>query len=488
MTARIKARAVVRHHDLVEWRGSVRTSRRVSLWLGCVGALALWFSPVPLQAAEPDPYESALSRAESLMKRAEFAEALSAAREAIKVDEQRFEGHYSAAQALYYQESIDQAGRYAQAALARVPADRRIMVERLIEAIGKKRIYWERVKAGDQALAKGYVTKAAAEYTEAWRAMPARAETGLKAARLWDQIQEFTEGAKILRSVVKQAKEPAMVGDAQRLLAAWKGPLDKLGWEKWREGYELYERWEEADRYHFHHGQGARSGESIDLARRAVNALILAFDALQNPEYAVSAAAILAWENKDGDAVALLDRGAKEAGLKAEAILTEPRLRRLSDNEKFLAFMETAYGPAAVAAATDIHREFLDLSGKWNLSAGPFPFGSVRVAQQGFEVTMTIEKNNHVGYQTAKAGSTQFEGVRRGQRLTGFLTLYGEGGGCAKETARVKAELVLSDDGLEMVSIPPRYYLHGNSPGTGRLCEIKAEDNAYYYWTRESGK
>ncbi|MBI5410912.1 MAG: hypothetical protein HZA21_02865 [Nitrospirae bacterium] len=461
---------------------------RAGLWAAFACILVLFPCPAQPQAAESDPYESALSKADHLMKRGEFVEALSAAQEAIKANEQRFEGYHSAALALYYQESVDPAGRYAQAALARAPEDQRAMVEQLLETIGKKRIYWERVRAGDQAMTKGYVTKAAAEYTEAWRAMPARAEVGLKAARLWEQIQEFTEGAKILRAVAKRAKEPTVVRDAQRLLAAWKGPLDKLGWEKWREGYELYGRWDEADRYQFHHGQDPSGEESVDLARRAVSALTLAFDALQNPGYAASAAAILAREKKDNEAVTLLERGAREAGLKAEEILKEPRLRRLADNEKFLAFLETSYGAAAAATAAAIHREFMDLSGKWDLSAGPFPFGPVRVVQQGSDVTMTVERNNNTNYPAAKAGSMQFEGARRGQRLTGFLTLYGEGGDCAKETARVKAELVLSDDGLEMVSAPPRYYLHSKGQGPGHSCEVKAEDNAYYYWTREPGK
>lgn len=460
------------------WRAGLRAA------FACI--LVLFPCPAPPQAAEADPYESALRKADVHMKRGEFVEALSVAQEAIKLNDQRFEGHHSAALALYYQESVDPAARYAQAAMARAPEDQRAMVERLIDAIGKKRTYWERVRAGDQAFAKGYATKAAAEYTEAWRAMPARAEVGLKAARLWEQIQEFTEGAKILRAVAKQAKEPAAVREAQRLLAAWKGPLERLGWEKWREGYELYGRWDEADRYQFHHGQDPSGGESVDLARRAVSALTLAFDALQNPGYAASAAAILAREKKEDEAVALLERGVREAGLKAEEIFREPRLRRLAGHEKFKKFLETTYGSAALAMAAEIHREVLDLSGKWDLSAGPFPFGPVQVAQQGAEVTIVFEKNDNANYPGVKAGSMQFEGARRGQRLAGFLALYGEGGNCAKETARVKAELVLSDDGLELVSVPPRYYLY--SKGQGRSCEVKAEDNDYYYWTRESGK
>jgi hypothetical protein len=262
--------------------------------------------------------------------------------------------------------------------------------------------------------------------------------------------------------------------------------LEKLGWEKWREGYELYGRWDEADRYQFYHGQDPRGEENIDLARRAVSALILAFDALQNPGYALSAAAILAWEKKESEAVALLERGAREAGLKAEDILEEPRLHRLVDSEKFREFLEATYGSAAAARAAGIHREFMDLSGKWDLSAGPFPFGPVRVVQQGAEVTITFEKNDNANYPGTKAGSMQFEGSRRGQRLAGFLTLYGERENCAKETARVKAVLMLSDDGLELVSAPPRYYLVSKGQGAAASCEVKTEDNDYYYWTRDA--
>jgi tetratricopeptide (TPR) repeat protein len=459
------------------------------LWaaFGCL-LLLLSYPVLRAAAAEAGPYESALRKADVHMKRGEFVEALSVAQEAIKLDERRFEGHHSAALALYYQESVDQAARYAQAAMARAPEDQRAMVERLIDAIGKKRTYWERVRAGDQAVAKGYTTKAAAEYTEAWRAMPARAEVGLKAARLWEQIQEFTEGAKILRAVAKQAKEPAVVRGAQRLLAAWKGPLEKLGWEKWREGYELYGRWDEADRYQFHHGQDPSGGESVDLARRAVSALTLAFDALQNPGYAVSAAAVLVREKKEDEAVVLLERGATEAGLKAEEIFGEPRLRRLAGHEKFKKFLERTYGSTATAMAAEIHRELSDLSGKWDLWAGPFPFGPVQVAQHGSEVVVTFEKNDNVNYPGAKAGNQQFEGARRGQRLAGFLALYGERRDCAKETTKVKAELVLSDDGLEMVSLPPRHYLSGRGQGAGNACMVKAEDNDYYYWTRDTAR
>ncbi|MBM4121154.1 MAG: hypothetical protein FJ249_00975 [Nitrospira sp.] len=459
---------------------------RVGLWVafGCL-VILLPYSILRAATAETGPYESALRKADVHMKRGEFVEALSVAQEAIKLDEQRFEGYHSAALALYYQESVDPATRYAQAAMTRAPEDQRAMVERLIDAIGKKRTYWERVRAGDQAVTKGYVTKAAAEYTEAWRAMPVRAEVGLKAARLWEQIQEYAEGAKILRAVAKQAKEPAVVKEAQRLLAAWKGPLEKLGWEKWREGYELYGRWDEADRYQFYHGQGPSEEESDDLARRAVSALTLAFDALQNPGYAASAAAILAREKKEDEAVALLERGAREAGLKAEEILKEPRLRRLAGRENFKKFLETTYGPAASATAVEIHREVLNLSGRWDLSAGPFPYGPVQVSQQGSEVTIVFEKNDNANYPGVKAGNMQFEGTRREQRLAGVLTLYGERGPCAKETVRVRAELVLSDDGLEMVSVPPRHYLSSRGQGAASSCGVKAEDNGYYYWTRD---
>jgi hypothetical protein len=181
--------------------------------------------------------------------------------------------------------------------------------------------------------------------------------------------------------------------------------------------------------------------------------------------------------------VALLERGAAEAGLKAEEIFREPRLRRLAGHETFKKFLETAYGSAATAMAAEIHRELSDISGKWDVSAGPFPFGPVLVAQQGSDVIVTFEKNDNVNYPGAKAGSQQFEGARRGQRLAGFLTLYGERRDCAKETTKVKAELVLSDDGLEMVSLPPRHYLSGR--GSASSCTVKAEDNDYYYWTRD---
>ncbi|TAJ28040.1 MAG: hypothetical protein EPO64_04985 [Nitrospirae bacterium] len=452
-------------------------------------ALLFFIGQIPHSAAvETDPYEAAVQKSENLMKRGEFVEALSAAQEAIRLDEKPFAGHYQAALALYYQESVDRAERSARAALARAPADQRAVVERLIEAIGKKRIYWERTRAGDDALARGYITKAAAEYTEAWRAMPSRAEIGLKAAKLWEQRQEFTEGAKILRELAKQTQDPAVAQEARHMLNAWKDTLSKLGWEKWKEGYELYGRWDEADRYYFHQGRDSETAESVDLARRAVSALMLAFDALQHQDYAVSAAAILAWEKKDADAIALLGRGAREAGLRVEQILKEPRVRRLAGNEQFVAFLEATYGASAVTASAAVRRELTDLSGLWDLSAGPFPFGPMRIVQQGADVTITIERNDNAHYPGAKAGSLQFEGVRQGQRLTGSLILYGAKGNCPKETAKVAVELLLSDDGLEIISIPPRHYLVSKGQGGGSTCEGKAEDHDSYYWTRTTGR
>jgi len=187
-------------------------------------------------SAQASAYETAISRADHLVKQGRYLEAFSAAKQALELDDSRFTAYYYAAFALFGQDLFDDALPYVKAALTRVPIQDQPAVGRLVVAIRQKHAFSEKVAAGDHALQQGQVAKAAASYTEAWQALPSRDDMALKAARLWiDRAREPVQGAKVLRELSDTAQDATVRDEAQRLLDQVRPAVQAIGEEalKW---------------------------------------------------------------------------------------------------------------------------------------------------------------------------------------------------------------------------------------------------------------
>jgi tetratricopeptide (TPR) repeat protein len=174
--------------------------------------------------------DSALNKADTLVRAGRYPEGLAEAQVAIRLDPTQFKGYYYAAFALYKQGKLDDAERYVQDSLARAPDADKKDVQRLVDAIEQHREIEGKVRVGDDAMTSGLFAKAAEAYTDAWKISPDLAEdVGLKAAHLWgERISDPVRAVAIVNYIIAHPQDPTHLEDARRLLANLQGPLQAV--------------------------------------------------------------------------------------------------------------------------------------------------------------------------------------------------------------------------------------------------------------------
>lgn len=391
-----------------------------------VPSLGLLLFPLIALAAGADN-QAQVRKAEQLIKQGKYMEAFAAAREAVRLDGGDASGYYLAAMALYRQDLIEEAEKYAEGAVYRTSAEKRPAAENLLHEIGNKKQFHQQVAQGDQALKAGIYASAAASYSEAWRRVPAREEIGLRAARLWcEKTQDPKEGALIYRQLARSQDE-TIREEAKNRLMEIRPLLKKMGRDKQEEAKLLL-------------AQGR-----ADAALQAYSDAV----ALAPTSFAYADAAdILVAQKKREQAMEFLRAGAREGGLRPEHVFAKNNLRGLCRSPEFIMLLGELFGPSTTAAAQEIARHASDLTGVWNVAKKDAKLSPphLKIVQEGPRV-MVEER----AAATERESSVQrrFEGFREGNRLVGTLWLYPEAKRCRSRGIVEKMETVgeISDDG-----------------------------------------
>jgi len=187
-------------------------------------------------------YDALIEKADNLARQGQFAQALDAAQQAVKLNPDHYEGYYYSAYALFKQDQLDQATQQVSEALHRVDENKKATVQKLADAITNRRTALEQIKIGDAALANGLLNNAATAYTKAWDATPTDEALGLKAAKLWiDHLDKLPEGARILNTIIASPRDMDVAHQATEILSTLKPKLENLYNEKLRQGMDAWE-------------------------------------------------------------------------------------------------------------------------------------------------------------------------------------------------------------------------------------------------------
>lgn len=176
-----------------------------------------------LVSAQESQYDRLIGQADALAKKADYAGALAAAQQAIRLNGDDFRGYYYAAFALYRQGLLSQAEPFAKRALELAPAAHKPDAQEMVDAVRNAGSYQADIQQGDQAIQNGQTAVAAEAYTKAWEARRSDQKTGIKAARLWgDKLNEYGKANRILQYIVDHPGDPDTLATAQELLNQYK--------------------------------------------------------------------------------------------------------------------------------------------------------------------------------------------------------------------------------------------------------------------------
>jgi hypothetical protein len=192
---------------------------------------ALFAASLALSSADANDadFAKAISRADQAVRNENWAAALEAANAAIRQAPDHFKGHYYVGYVFYKTDNLDDAETSASSALGLAPEQSKASVHKLIDAIGKKRALFARLKAGDAAAAEGFRGKAAQEYTAAWKSFPERRDIGIRAAKLWIELGERAEAVRIAAPIARAvSSDDPCVAEAKSLLQAHDTALVEL--------------------------------------------------------------------------------------------------------------------------------------------------------------------------------------------------------------------------------------------------------------------
>ena len=205
------------------------------------------------------------------------------------------------------------------------------LIATLQESGPKGRLGREHIQAGDQALAAGFLAKAASEYTQAWQVLPGRGDIGLKAAHLWKDRGEYAQCAQIVNSLVQNSSDPTR-SEASQLLSELQPYLQSSFDQKLNQGTGALARGELAQA-----AQAFQDASSILPAR---------------PEPYLHLARVYArqksFEPMTGEILL-----ASQRNLAAGQLLLFEEFESWLDDQRFLDFLNNVYGPSAVSAAQE---------------------------------------------------------------------------------------------------------------------------------------
>lgn len=294
--------------------------------------IGLFLIVVSMLAQSMD-YSALIGAADVAIKQGDYIGALANAQKALRQDSERFEAYYFCAFALFKRDLLDEATPLANDASRRAPADQKADVQRLLDAISKRRDVIGLIRSGEEALSQGLVPRAAATYREAWMKSMADPAIGLKAADLSIKSGDFPAAATVLRSLAERAIDAGATQRANQLLADIHGQLEKT----YNKRVEM-----------------AKSAAAAGHSAEALASIAVAITARpdQPAPYLLGVRIYASVQDKEHTGEMLLE-GAKSGQVTAEAILAPNVFDDLFEQAWFLETVGRAFGAGTQAKAVE---------------------------------------------------------------------------------------------------------------------------------------
>jgi formylglycine-generating enzyme required for sulfatase activity len=275
-----------------------------------------------------ETFDQSLSAGKAALEKGDAAAAFAALQRAVNVDPTAFDGYFYLAIASYRLGNFEAAEQYARLASARAPEAERARVGEMLGLIAEKREFAVNERQGDEAYANGLMAKAAESYAKAFRLSPAHGHVGLKAAALYEQMDQLLAAARLWQAVAASG-DGASAAAARQELTRTDAALESLYQSEMRQ----LRVWQ---------------------SRKDPAALLGLIEALPRKlALRIEAAAIHACRSEVGKAVAQL-KEANKLGLKAAQVVDRPEFFGLIEagrnGEFFATFITEAYGQDALRA------------------------------------------------------------------------------------------------------------------------------------------
>jgi thioredoxin-like negative regulator of GroEL len=169
--------------------------------------------------ARGQSFDELLDQAEKKLRAEDASAALQLVDAALRLDGERWDGHYLRAVALLSLRRFSEAESSAEAALSRAPAAGKDSVQKLLERVragnGSGKVP-ELLREAEAAQKEGLNALAARKYAEAYALDSTQGAAGLKAAALYLLLEEYAAAGKLLASL-KGASDAALREEASRL-------------------------------------------------------------------------------------------------------------------------------------------------------------------------------------------------------------------------------------------------------------------------------
>src|SRR5262249_8507016 len=132
----------------------------------------------------------------------DFVRVFSLSQQAMQLNPQGHLGYYYASYALFKQELLDDAKRYAQQCKERSPQEFQNTAQGLLQAIESTTNGLTWLEQAKKAASRGDTPTAANAYEQAYLAIiPARDDLGLNAARLYGELNKLPDGIRVLKAI-----------------------------------------------------------------------------------------------------------------------------------------------------------------------------------------------------------------------------------------------------------------------------------------------
>ncbi|MCI0392482.1 MAG: hypothetical protein MOB07_27435 [Acidobacteria bacterium] len=154
------------------------------------------------QQSKPLSYDQVIEQCEKAYYAGDFVRVFSLSQQAMQLNPQGHIGYYYASYALFKQELLDDAKRYAQQCKEHAPQEFQSMAQGLLEAIESTANGLAWLEQAKKAASRGDTPAAANAYEQAYLAIiPARDDLGLNAARLYGELNKLSDGIRVLKAV-----------------------------------------------------------------------------------------------------------------------------------------------------------------------------------------------------------------------------------------------------------------------------------------------
>jgi hypothetical protein len=272
------------------------------------------------------------------VRQGDAVSSLAAAQQALSVDANRYEAYYYSAYALYQQDSLADAGRYASEALRRASDQgTRDQIQTLINAIQRKPVFLAKIRQADAEVTQGVLARAADDYAAAWTGFKSRADIGVKAAELYLRVQQFPQAAAILNEIIaKPAADAATTERAVRLQNDAKPSFQQA--------------------YDFALADAGTRRQRNDL-QGVIKDLTDASQLFPDrSEPYIQLSELYASQNDLAGVEQALRRGAISSRIDIRTLLDQPEFSSLLGNQQFVGFLNSVFGPNAGSRPAELLR------------------------------------------------------------------------------------------------------------------------------------